>query len=271
MAKHKCPYDNCMLSFSRPYRLRIHIQRHQGIKEFSCSQCDRSYHRQQHLKRHVDEAHQNKSRLEQPIPCDHCDRQFNTTWGLHRHQAKIKNPKVRTREHSCTICGCKFFNHDELERHSLRHERFKCDIPMCPFATRLFNWTVYFKHMEDYHSEPFECDYCGEQFVRKAQLRTHIQTHMPNFPCTIAGCNKTYALIKNLSNHIRSVHGNRTYKCNVVGCDWNFKYKTCFKRHIKVHESNGRIVPMAERKVQKNKNKSKCVMAEKLAALAFKI
>lgn len=268
MVNHSCPYENCTSTFSRPYRLRIHIQRHQGIKELQCTQCDRSYHRRQHLQRHIAEAHQNQSRLENPLPCDHCKRQFNTAWGLRRHQAKIKEPKNRVRQHQCEICSRRFFKPDELERHSLKHERFQCPVPSCPLLWRQFNWTFYVQHMEKYHSEPFVCEHCDEKFFVKSQLRQHVKKHMPKYTCTVAGCNKMFTFAKNMYNHVRFSHGERRYKCNHTGCDWDFKYKTCLQRHIKIHQRNGKITVMANRKIIKE---PKYFMANKLATFALKI
>lgn len=268
MVKHSCPYENCTSTFSRPYRLRIHIQRHQGIKQFQCTQCDHGYHRKQHLQRHIAEIHQNQPRLDQPLSCDHCERQFDTAWGLRRHLAKIKEPKTRVRQHCCEICGRRFFKPDELERHSLKHERFKCVIPSCPLSARQFNWTFYVQHMADYHTEPFVCAHCGKHFLIKSQIRQHVRQHMPKFICTQEGCNRKFSFAKNLTHHIRVGHGERTYDCQLKGCDWKFKYKTCFDRHVRVHQQNGRIVAMANRN---NKKEPKYLMANKLAAFALKI
>jgi len=92
---------------------------------------------------------------------------------------------------------------------------------------------------------------------------------MPKFPCTQQGCDKTFALYNSLTNHIQVGHGERIHKCTVVGCDWEFKYKSCLTRHIKIHQQNGRIVPMANR--LNKKKEPKLLMAKKLAALALKI
>lgn len=268
MVKHPCPYEDCTSTFSRPYRLRIHIQRHQGIKEFQCTQCDHAYHQRQHLQRHVAEAHQNLSRLEQPLYCDHCDRQFNTAWGLRRHQAKIKKPNVRVRQHRCETCGRKFFNTDNLKLHSLKHDRFKCDIPSCTLTGQTFTWSCYRRHMVTYHSKLYTCDHCGEKFLIKSQIRQHVKKHMPNFTCTQLDCGKTFAEYRYMSNHIRSCHGERRYKCSVIGCDWGFKYKVSLIKHAKVHQRNGKINSMVK-KIKENK--PKYIMANKLAALALKI
>lgn len=271
MVTHSCPLEDCKATFSRPSRLRIHIQRHQGIKGFQCNQCDRGFHRRQHLKRHVAEVHQNQSRLEQPLFCDHCDRQFSTTWGLRRHQAKIKKPKTRTRQYSCETCGHSFFNNDDLKRHTLAHERFKCVIPSCPMLTHQFSWTYYNKHMIEYHSNPFQCAHCDKQFLIKSQIRKHVRQHMPKFRCTEPGCNRTFISAKNVIYHIRVGHGERLFKCDVPECDWKFKYKACLNKHIKAHHENRRIVPMANR-INKTKEKEpKYLMANKLATLALKM
>lgn len=271
MARLSCPYDGCTSTFSRPSRLRIHIQRHQGIKEFQCTECKRGYHRRQHLQRHVAEVHQNQHRTERPLRCDHCDRQFKTAWGLRRHQVRIKKQESehqRVRQHPCEICKARFFNIDDLERHSLRHDRFKCDIPSCPLKERLFKWTFYRHHMADYHSEPFTCEHCDQQFVRKSQIRSHVKQHMPRFTCTQSGCNKTFTSANSMEIHVQVGHGERLLKCSVVGCDWEFKYKYCLNRHLKIHQQNGKIVPMANRL---KKKEPKFVMARKLAGLCLKL
>lgn len=266
--QHACPFENCTLTFTRPYRLRIHVQWHQGIKEFQCAECDRGYHRKQHLQRHIAEAHRNQSRLEHSLPCDHCDRSFDTAWGLRRHQMKMKQLKPsNVREHCCKMCPQRFYTADDLERHSFKHERFRCDVPSCPLLARQFKWKSYHRHMIDYHSEPFECEHCGQKFLIKSQVRRHVRQHMPKFHCTQPGCDKTFAFANNLTHHVQVGHGQRIHKCTVVGCDWEFKYKSCLNRHIKIHQQNGRIVPMANRFTKKE---PKLLMAKKLAALALK-
>lgn len=263
MAKHSCPYENCTSTFSRPYRLRIHIQRHQGIKEFHCTQCDRGYHRRQHLQRHIAEAHQNQPRLEQPLSCDHCQRQFITAWGLRRHQVRSR----RIRQYRCEICEKSFFNLNDLEHHSLKHQRFKCVIPSCPWLAHQFNWAFYNKHMIKYHSDPYECEHCGEKFLLKPQIRLHVAKHMPKFTCTQPGCDKTFVFHRNMVKHIRVGHGERNYKCKIIGCDWKFKYKISYDRHISAHQQNKKIIPMANRL---HKKQPPFITANKLAALAFK-
>lgn len=68
--------------------------------------------------------------------------------------------------------------------------------------------------------------------------------------------------------HVQVGHGEKTFKCSVTGCDWEFKYKSCLNRHIVIHEKNGRIKPMASRLTKKKE--PKYLMANKLARLALK-
>lgn len=269
MVNHSCPFKNCTSTFDRPYRLKIHLQRHQGIKEFQCTLCDRSYHRRQHLQRHVAEIHEKQPRLEQPLSCDHCDRNFTTVWGLRRHQIKIKENKAPLRQHQCEVCKRKFYSENFLKQHLLKHERFKCNIPSCPLLAHSFHWQFYNKHMTDYHSEPFDCEHCDKRFLYKSQIRQHVQLHMPDLICTQPNCNKRFVFAKNLDQHILVVHQNKKmFKCHVTGCDWEFKYKSCLKRHIEVHQKNGKIIPMVNR-LQKKKKEKKLKMAKKLAGLSL--
>lgn len=270
MGNHSCPFQDCTFTFNRPYRLQIHIQKHQGIKAFQCTHCDRGYYRRQHLQRHVAEAHQNQRRLEQPLLCDHCDQQFNTSWGLRRHQMRAREKKTaRVRQHSCKVCSRSFHTANDLEHHALKHERFRCTVPSCPLLAHNFRWSYYHQHISDYHSEPFKCEHCDKHFFIKSQIRSHVRLHMPKFSCTVPGCNRTFAFHKNMVYHVQVGHGERTFKCNVIGCNWEFKYKSGLNRHIKIHQQNGRIRLMASR-TAKNKG-PKYLMANKLARLVLKI
>lgn len=268
MVEHLCPFKNCNSKFKRPYHLQTHVQKHKGIKEFNCTKCEHSFHRQQHLQRHISETHENQRRLKKPLSCDHCGRKYNTAWGLRRHQVQIKQVQLKKiRKYRCIKCGKGFFNCDDLEKHSLKHKRFECIIPSCPWSAHKFNWKFYNKHMIVYHSDPFECENCGEKFLLKSQIRQHVEKHLPRFTCTEPGCNKTFAFLRNRNKHVRVGHGERNYKCPVIECDWKFKYKSSYDRHIKCHQQNKQLIPMAKRL---HKREQSFITANKLAVLAFK-
>jgi len=91
---------------------------------------------------------------------------------------------------------------------------------------------------------------------------------MPNYVCAQSGCGKTFAEYRYMYNHVQMCHKERTHKCSVIGCDWVFTRKSRLENHIKVHQQNGRIVPMAKRY---RKKETTYIMANKLAALALKI
>ena len=63
----KCPYRNhngCMSEFSRPDKLKRHLLTHSNIKRFTCTTCNRHFHRAQALKHHEMRKHS--------VKCDAC-------------------------------------------------------------------------------------------------------------------------------------------------------------------------------------------------------
>lgn len=272
--QYPCPYEACTLTFSYSRKLQSHIKHHQGIREFQCTQCDRSFFWRQTLHKHVMKEHKNRKCKEHSLYyCDHCKHPFRTMWGLRRHQIKLKKANYPSRKYPCQICSCKFSTAEDLNSHSFRHQQFSCDVQICPWSTHKFKkWSNYQRHMEKFHSKPFECEYCGFQFPIKSQIRHHVKQHMPMDMvfCTYTGCKKEFISVINMTNHVLITHGHkRTFKCDVVGCDWTFKYKRCLNRHVRTHQRNGKITPMASRLLKKKKTINKT--ANKLALLAFKI
>ena len=56
IGRHHCMY--CKKSFSRPYRLQMHIRAsHQNIRPFSCTKCPRSYPDRSRLNEHLKKSH----------------------------------------------------------------------------------------------------------------------------------------------------------------------------------------------------------------------
>lgn len=128
--------------FDRHCRLCNHIKRHQGFKGFRCDQCDRGYYRRHALTRHVAVApHQ---RRHQPLICDHCRQSFINAWALRRH-----------------------LQHYVVDDGQRAEGRFK--------------WPFYQQQVANYHSEQFECGYCGQRFLIKSRIKRHIRQHMLNY------------------------------------------------------------------------------------------
>lgn len=68
-----------MSEFSRPDKLKRHLLTHSNIKRFSCSHCNRNFHRAQALKHHEMNKHNLKCEI-----CSHVSIYF-TEYNLNKY------------------------------------------------------------------------------------------------------------------------------------------------------------------------------------------
>ena len=100
-----------------------------------CPECKLSFTDITKLKKHVLNKHSEK-----PFQCSQCSKSFAQIVYLKSHERLHDEEKV-----PCAICGMEL-SKGSLERHQLRHNVEK----------------------------PLNCEFCGDGFVAKAELRTHL-------------------------------------------------------------------------------------------------
>lgn len=99
----------CGRQFPAEIKLRYHMNRHKGIKQFQCSECSSMFTSASGLKKHGLRYHS----AERPIPCDLCDKSFVCQSEYNLHKQRNHSEKLL----SCPICETKFYSQANLRPH----------------------------------------------------------------------------------------------------------------------------------------------------------
>lgn len=81
-----------------------------------------------------------------------------------------------------------------------------------------------------YLTEYFETEICGKLFSTKRHLDHHLPYHEePRFKCEVVGCDKAFIFKSKLKDHMKIHEGSRDVKCHL--CEKSFVYK----KHLMLH------------------------------------
>ncbi|ALC43223.1 maker650 [Drosophila busckii] len=138
---HHCEEENCDRRFATKQLLKVHMMRHAGIKNYTCSFCGVQKTTRTELKIHL-----NYHTLEKSYSCSICGKILYSSSNLSKHMRKVHE---QGQKYECSYCGRTFTQHDIRDQHELIHTGEK----------------------------PHECEECGKRFRQKSALRTHAKIH----------------------------------------------------------------------------------------------
>ncbi|KAH8302800.1 hypothetical protein KR044_010804, partial [Drosophila immigrans] len=138
---HACEQPNCGRRFSSKQLLKVHMMRHAGIKNYTCSYCGVQKTTRTELKIHL-----NYHTLERTYSCRFCSKVCYSSSNLNKHMRTVHE---RARNYACSYCDSTFTQPAICKQHELIHTGEK----------------------------PHECGECGRHFRQKAALRTHYKIH----------------------------------------------------------------------------------------------
>ena len=206
---HACTWEGCEKRFLTPTRLRRHEAAHEGREKFKCPAdgCGQTFRKHSTLQNHVAKVHDKVK----PFICaflkddgKRCNAGFDTAYKLRDHEGRLHS----TKRHVCTICS-------QLEVASSAEDYM--DRNNACFST----YMALQEHIASDH--PPRCTECGLECVSQATLRGHIEichssltlderkTHM----CPQSGCEASFTKKGNLNTHIRTVHAEKRFPCDV--------------------------------------------------------
>uniref|UniRef100_A0A8D8Z0R8 Zinc finger protein 268 n=4 Tax=Cacopsylla melanoneura TaxID=428564 RepID=A0A8D8Z0R8_9HEMI len=224
--------DYCPARFSQKISWRVHMMRHRGEFKYECSICCKKYATQAKLNFH--------SKTHQPaaLTCGHCNKKFTTKQYLRQH---LNIHQRISGGVTCTDCGAEF----KSLKAQLSHKQRSHPIALydCQQCTRSFTSSARLsKHVGRMHAltrTKYPCPECPKEFLSKPILTQHIHSnHNPEangkvkpFQCTL--CEKKYSFKSKLSTHMKTHAQSPSIACPI--CGKPFHRKDVMKNHLATH------------------------------------
>ncbi|XP_068506770.1 zinc finger protein 184-like [Syngnathus scovelli] len=215
----------CGKKFKVEAALRKHEEKHKS-PSFHCAVCSKNFDGPAEYKRHA-EMHDRRE-----IKCPHCERVFlkRTTFKYHLQTHTQERP------YQCVYCMDTFVDNEELERHCLKHRKFRKERPYnCTRCAAAFAALAELTaHMEGHKGEaPLSCDICGRTFLNASKLEKHLSIHTGARPHLCPHCGNGFPTAANLKQHIYSHTGEKPFAC--AECSKAFRSASGLQLHRRRH------------------------------------
>ncbi|XP_037953382.1 zinc finger protein 484 [Teleopsis dalmanni] len=218
------------------------LNRYKTDNWIKCSQCTRSFAKEESLNKHMQLAHTmrepenikkeitSEGAKSNPFQCQKCARNFTREDTYKRHllamhpevidvekvEKELQQKKNTYKRGLCPHCGDSF-TLASLIIHIRRHtgdNPYKCAVCEKGFPRRQ-DLTL---HMRQHTGErPHVCNICGKSFIRPNKLNRHLRIHTGDRPYKCDICNKGFCQSNDLKIHYRRHTGEKPYACTVCG------------------------------------------------------
>lgn len=227
--KKKFTCEECNRTFSRSTHLRRHMTIHTDERAFDCDICEKKFRRLDHLQTHLKQHAQLK-----PHQCNNCDKSFSRSDHLRNHIAARHTEKpLNTNVFKCTACNREFTSEKVFKSHEKTHA---IKVFQCKDCTETFNSkNDLTKHISKSHShdKPFLCSECGLRFVRNDYLMVHLRRHRGETRYHCKYCNKGFFRATDVRVHEKYHTNEKTHICTVCGKGFERSYNLSV--HLRVH------------------------------------
>lgn len=241
-ALFKC--NICSKMFKSNFLLKMHLNRHMNIRNYSCAICN-----QQFFTKASAQLHMTKHTDEKPYQCPFCPMKYKYPTSLTKHLPKhdtnltlLKHPKfiidkLTNRYNKCDQCGKVFLLRVNLNYHLFNHHQLLAEnftpSQQCHLCHKAFKMQCHLrKHMHSHSDEKtFKCDYCPNAFRGPDHLAKHMIRHKEKTErCQY--CSKAFRTAKGLDAHIRN-HTNTHLPYRCMHCARAFPASGPLKRHLR--------------------------------------
>ena len=207
--KFKCLRNNCGFKCRLRIQLKKHRLSHKYDKRFKCNECQKEFHRFNHLK-----SHQLIHSNERQFVCvwSECGKRFKRKSALNRHK-RVVHLKEKKFECDYENCEKKFICNNDLIQHKRIHsgeKPFICVHQNCGKRFTLKSGLIQHKRVIHLNERSFKCDFkdCEKRFGKYSNLIQHKRIHMREKPfvCVDNNCGKRFAQKSHLNKHNKSIH-----------------------------------------------------------------
>ncbi|GLV45260.1 uncharacterized protein CBL_05360 [Carabus blaptoides fortunei] len=173
--------------------------------------------------------------MKENVLCNTCGEFLPSLRELNIHNKKVHKIRMTNQIHRCKICSETFRTTVKYVEH-LKIHPLECNICGKNFY-KMANLQLHLKrHMG---VRPYKCDICSKAFLTKQKLGEHHNVHTGKAPIKCKLCNETFRRYSNLIQHRNRHHLNvkKKLKDFVCPCGEVFHSKNKFNWHKEIHEA----------------------------------
>lgn len=197
----KCKF--CNKSFTKKYKLNVHLNSHSRAKSFQCDTCGKLVV----YKARLDDP-LNKHSVIREFKCENCNKLFifkcnnsnkkfkckvcNKTFA--RKHTLTAHLKIHSRDSKglrCKICNKRFLREISLDGHLRQHFIYKCEICNDSFMRKV----SLDQHLKEHSTvKEFRCEICDKVLLSKSHLDQHLTQHSGAKEVESEICNETNSI-----------------------------------------------------------------------------
>lgn len=226
-------YKCCDKKFFKRCWMMEHIQLHLNPDTFHCALCNKSYSSSAVLKEHTKQVHAAKEDLR--ISCETCHKTFVSKSHLNAHLA-VAHGTI-----PCPQCPKTLASRVSLRKHLVvihgEGEQFICDVCARVFRSQLVLKNHVKRHLGTRVEDKVQCKECLAWFTDQNCLNKHVKRkhEISEVPLDCSLCDYQAKNRPSLYNHVRQVHSESKYECEM--CGKKFKRQHHMREHIAIHHT----------------------------------
>jgi hypothetical protein len=235
---HKCDTlcKICDKKLSTKYKLIKHMQNiHRAepdCKFFECDFCGLRLLRKGSFVKHLKLKHEG-GKIDE-FQCDFDGKTYTSKPRLYGHMIACHHVASK-----CKICGIVV---KDMKQHIKLVHRVKKITVACKICNKTYkNEFLLARHLVT-HNKQFECRICNRRYATAYELKIHLKIHnnLREFECKICfkGFNHPTTLRRHVITHDQNRKKNLKKSHQCEHCDYATCFKSCLKKHQKVHDEN---------------------------------